>query len=476
MPSLPVVKHLDVIEQALPSFVEGTVLKRKGDRFIFPNVRNYNDPISDDQARRFILNGQVSKTWGEAVEFRVKKQSQMPVNGKGDRFIFRLVKGPLNKSVPFLIAAFHAVGDLAEGKWADVKWEDGSPEKIALHAVVGGLLNEATGGDFATGALAAGVNEALIERLSGVIEGDKSLELAVSQLIGVAAATVTGGDPAKAAELAKNATAYNRQLHPDEKRLARELARKSNGLYTVEQIEEQLRLSSIKGTSIGPGTDMAAAESGIYDPDGKWRPLGNGYYMQEFGDLDRNVIAFIKQNTDVYSWAAYEVAGPRYDWAVATSAAPRDRMTGYALDNRGDGYRVPVVVDGVAHSPRFFSCGNAECVSAGANIDFSDAETIAWIKAANVDAINKTSKALAAGSLFSTGGASGLLGTGSTTAGLLSGYLKEDLSGALSAAALSLGFKRFAVASGVPAVAADKMAATLDIADVWSNIVEGVRK
>jgi hypothetical protein len=42
------------------------------------NVRNYNDPISDDQARRFILNGQVPKTWGEAVEFRVRKQSQMP--------------------------------------------------------------------------------------------------------------------------------------------------------------------------------------------------------------------------------------------------------------------------------------------------------------------------------------------------------------------------------------------------------------
>ncbi|WP_313025154.1 DUF637 domain-containing protein [Pseudomonas lopnurensis] len=117
-------------------------------------------------------------------------------------------------------AAFNAVGNFADGKWADIDWKDGSAEKIALHAFVGGLLSEATGGDFATGALAAGTNEALIEQFSGLINNDKNFELMVSQLIGVAAATATGGDPAKAAELAKNATAYNRQLHPDEIKFA----------------------------------------------------------------------------------------------------------------------------------------------------------------------------------------------------------------------------------------------------------------
>jgi len=55
------------------------------------------------------------------------------------------------------------------------------------------MLSEATGGDFGTGALAGGANEALIERLSGLIKDDRNLELAVSQLIGIAAATATGG-------------------------------------------------------------------------------------------------------------------------------------------------------------------------------------------------------------------------------------------------------------------------------------------
>ncbi|GLX16244.1 hypothetical protein Pstr01_44830 [Pseudomonas straminea] len=117
---------------------------------------------------------------------------------------------------------FHSVGDFAENR----NWAEGSPEKIALHAVMGGLLSEATGGDFKTGALAGGANELLVEQLAGAIKGDKGLELMVSQLIGVAAATATGGDPAKAAELAKNATAYNRQLHSAEAKLLDELAQR----------------------------------------------------------------------------------------------------------------------------------------------------------------------------------------------------------------------------------------------------------
>ncbi|MFH6599474.1 DUF637 domain-containing protein [Ectopseudomonas khazarica] len=130
----------------------------------------------------------------------------------------------LTAQVQHLLQAsvFKNVGDFAE----KANWAEGSPEKVALHAVIGGLLSEATGGDFKTGALAAGANELLIEQLSGVIKGDKRLEQTVSQLIGVAAATATGGDMTKAAELAKNATAYNRQLHSAEAKLLDELAQR----------------------------------------------------------------------------------------------------------------------------------------------------------------------------------------------------------------------------------------------------------
>lgn len=38
----------------------------------------------------------------------------------------------------------------------------GIPTKVAVHALVGGLMAEAAGGDFRTGALAAGANEAVV--------------------------------------------------------------------------------------------------------------------------------------------------------------------------------------------------------------------------------------------------------------------------------------------------------------------------
>src|SRR5690606_22368763 len=165
--------------------------------------------------------------------------------------------------------AFNAAGDLAGGKWTDIDWADGSAEKVALHAVVGGLLSEATGGDFTTGALAAGANEALIEQLSGVIRDNKSLELAVSQLIGIAAATVTDGDYAKAAELAKNATAYNRQLHIDEIRYASDEERvqryaEQQGVSTDQARQELLRAAA---AMVDHGWTVSLDEAGALSAD-----------------------------------------------------------------------------------------------------------------------------------------------------------------------------------------------------------------
>ncbi len=160
--------------------------------------------------------------------------------------------------------AFKNVGDLADGKIIeDIDWVDGSPQKVALHAIVGGMLSEATGGDFKTGALATGANELLIEKLSAIIKGDKNLELTISQLIGVAAATATGGDMAKAAELAKNATAYNRQLHPNEikyiRRQAEELAREAN----ITPAEAERRLAEAMAFYVDKNWNNRISASGV---------------------------------------------------------------------------------------------------------------------------------------------------------------------------------------------------------------------
>ena len=104
---------------------------------------------------------------------------------------------------------FHAVGDQAKAN----DWAEGSPEKIALHALVGGSVAEAMGGDFKTGALAAGANEALIEQLAELVNDDPTWLVTASQLVGIVAAELTDGDVHDGAEIAAQGTRYNYLSH-----------------------------------------------------------------------------------------------------------------------------------------------------------------------------------------------------------------------------------------------------------------------
>lgn len=88
------------------------------------------------------------------------------------------------------------------------------------------------------------------------------------------------------------------QLHPEEKAFALELAKKSSGKFTAEQIEAQMRLFFVKGTDITPATDRVASGSGIYGPAGNWMHMGDGKTsVQMFEKADQQVIAYIKENT-----------------------------------------------------------------------------------------------------------------------------------------------------------------------------------
>ncbi|MDP9525832.1 two-partner secretion domain-containing protein [Pseudomonas protegens] len=106
-------------------------------------------------------------------------------------------------------ASFNAVGDYTK-QWGI---ENGTLPKIAIHAMVGGLLAEATGGDFKTGALAAGANEAVVVELNRLVKGDAHLLTMSSQIVGVlSAAAQKDADAAKMEKgswIAKNGTQYN---------------------------------------------------------------------------------------------------------------------------------------------------------------------------------------------------------------------------------------------------------------------------
>ncbi|WP_206336007.1 DUF637 domain-containing protein, partial [Pseudomonas viridiflava] len=159
-----------------------------------------------------------------------------------------------------------AVGFKAVGGWALGKYEDGSIQKVLAHALMGGLVAEATGSDFKTGAMAAGANEALINVISNMAGGDKNLEIIGSQLSGIVAAAAVNGDVAKGAEIAKYATTYNRQLHFEEQKWlnenVKEFAQKEN--ITEQVAMERLSQQALKNTDmlwrsiLSDGNDSAA--------------------------------------------------------------------------------------------------------------------------------------------------------------------------------------------------------------------------
>lgn len=70
--------------------------------------------------------------------------------------------------------------------------DDGSARKIAVHAAIGGIMSQITGAGFASGAIGAGVNEAIIEEIGKI--KDPGTAQTVSSIVGTAAAKVAGGN------------------------------------------------------------------------------------------------------------------------------------------------------------------------------------------------------------------------------------------------------------------------------------------
>ncbi|EJZ58768.1 filamentous hemagglutinin [Pseudomonas fluorescens R124] len=119
--------------------------------------------------------------------------------------------------------AFNFVGGYAQKNWQIAKnagdsvgmaiWAEGGAARTALHALMGGAVSSITGGDFKTGAIAAGASQAMASILNSTFENKPELRQAFSQIVGLTAAGLAGGDVNKGSWVALMADQYNRQLH-----------------------------------------------------------------------------------------------------------------------------------------------------------------------------------------------------------------------------------------------------------------------
>ena len=221
---------------------------------------------------------------------------------------------------------------------------------------------------------------------------------------------------------------------------------------------------------------MATAD-GIFDPDGNWRPLGNSHFVQDFVKADKDVINYIDGKTEQYSWSREAQYGGRPSSVFEPSLLPppgndkRDHLTGYVLDD-SNGYRVPIAVEGVIYSPRFMSCGNAECIAAGANLDLADIETLRWVKASNDKIFSEVASVMTVGVIVAPPAAIAPLSVGASATSLLNAYLNSNVLAVSSSTALSLGFEGIAKSAGFSASTAAKMASALAQEGVWDSLVE----
>ena len=84
--------------------------------------------------------------------------------------------------------------------------DDGSGRKIAVHAIIGGIMSQITGAGFASGAVGAGLNEALIKNLKGIDPGTAQI---ISTIVGAAAAKAIGGNTLAGGSASANGTKWN---------------------------------------------------------------------------------------------------------------------------------------------------------------------------------------------------------------------------------------------------------------------------
>ncbi|MGV3498690.1 MAG: hypothetical protein ACO1OR_07685 [Hydrogenophaga sp.] len=114
--------------------------------------------------------------------------------------------------------------------------------------------------------------------------------------IGVIAAGTAG------AAAAFNADVNNRQLHPGDRELARDLARKSAGKYSVQQIEEQMRLMGNRAYNAEPNTaevltDMNAIVDSLNKDPGMPKTSDGRAVVEVPGQPNAQIQQFIMSNT-----------------------------------------------------------------------------------------------------------------------------------------------------------------------------------
>lgn len=150
----------------------------------------------------------------------LNRDAQNSLNKLVEIFDRTAVKDRMALADEFGKLAYKAVGDLAQAKG----WDEGSKEKNALHAVVGGIMSKLGGSDFLAGASAGLINEMVQGELEKMFSGDDGMHELASALLGGVVSEIISGDTGAGASVANSATKNNYLTHKQYADMQAELA------------------------------------------------------------------------------------------------------------------------------------------------------------------------------------------------------------------------------------------------------------
>ena len=152
--------------------------------------------------------------------------------------------------------------------------DDGSGRKIAVHAVIGGIMSKITGNGFASGAAGAGLNEALINAIKGQDPGTAQI---VSAIIGAAAAKAVGGNAQAGASAAASGAKWN-YLAEDHNSVQIGISVKSGKIGHVGIISKS-DTGSYDSADYGRyGADVETSSSSLASPIGQGTVITRWFY------------------------------------------------------------------------------------------------------------------------------------------------------------------------------------------------------
>ena len=142
-------------------------------------------------------------------------------------------------------------------------WKEGSPEKNALHALVGGIMSELTGNGFLAVASASAINEMVQKKLSEQFEGEPDKHQWASAIIGGVVSQIVAGNvqagTSTAASGTKNNYLFRDQIELKERELSEAIARGAS--------DEEIKAINDKWDKIDQAQDEAIDALGY--------PIGN---------------------------------------------------------------------------------------------------------------------------------------------------------------------------------------------------------